>query len=89
MPSITFDNVSVRLGGISILDSVTAEVPEASATAIIGPNGAGKTTLLLALLGHVPHSGTIRMGPNGGSVRQLRSRVARLIIWMSGRRRRQ
>ncbi len=69
MPGITFDNVSVRLGGISILDSVTAEVPEASATAIIGPNGAGKTTLLLALLGHVPYSGTIRMGPNGASVR--------------------
>jgi len=59
---ISFANVSVMLGGVHILESVSATVPPGSATAIIGPNGAGKTTLLLAMLEQIPFTGRIRLG---------------------------
>ena len=60
--AVVFDDVCVTLGGVRILENVSAAVPRGSATAIIGPNGAGKTTLLLSLLGQVPYSGRIRVG---------------------------
>ena len=58
--AVAFEDVSVTIGGVRILESVSAQVPTGSSTAIIGPNGAGKTTLLLALLGQIPFSGSIR-----------------------------
>ena len=58
-PAVVFEGVSVTLGGVSILDRVTAAVPRGGCTSIVGPNGAGKTTLLLALLGEVPYRGGI------------------------------
>jgi zinc transport system ATP-binding protein len=60
---VAFENVSVRIEGLSILEDVCAQVPRGSATAIIGPNGAGKTTLLLALLGQIAYEGRIRVRP--------------------------
>lgn len=60
--AVEFDNVSVAMGGVRILENVSAAVPKGIATAIIGPNGAGKTTLLLSLLGQVDFTGTIRRG---------------------------
>ena len=60
-PAISFENVSVTIGGVRILESVDAQVRRGSATAIIGPNGAGKTTLLLAALGQLPFTGRIRI----------------------------
>jgi zinc transport system ATP-binding protein len=58
---VTFENVTVALGGNTILESISAKIPQGSCTAIVGPNGAGKTTLLLALLGEVPYTGGIRI----------------------------
>ncbi len=66
LSSIAFENVSVRIGGVSILDGVEASVPRGSWTAVVGPNGAGKTTLLLALLGQVPYEGGIRLQERDG-----------------------
>ena len=63
--AIEFDQVSVELGGIVILDRVSAVVPVGGSTAIVGPNGAGKTTMLMALLGQVPYRGEIRTRPVG------------------------
>lgn len=65
--AVTFQNVTVNLGGVLILDSVSASAPRGGCAAIVGPNGAGKTTLLLALLGQVPFRGNIRIGdaPDG------------------------
>ncbi len=63
--AVMFENVTVSLGGNSILDGVSAWVPEGSCTAIVGPNGAGKTTLLLALLGEVSYTGAIRISGAG------------------------
>lgn len=62
-PAVVFDDVTVKINGLSILEGVSAQVPRGSATAIIGPNGAGKTTLLLALLGQIPHAGRITVHP--------------------------
>lgn len=58
--AVEFDQVTVRIEGMTILDRVTASVPANGCTAIVGPNGAGKTTLLLALLGQVSYTGKIR-----------------------------
>ena len=63
--AVRFDRVSVRRGGLSILDEASAVVPEGSCTVIVGPNGAGKTTLLLALLGEVPYRGRIVVEQGG------------------------
>lgn len=69
--AVAFDEVTVTLGGVPILDRVTAQVPRGGCTAIVGPNGSGKTTLLLALLGQIPCAGSIRLspGPDGVSPR--------------------
>jgi zinc transport system ATP-binding protein len=69
--AVKFENVTVTLGGNSILDGVSASVPQGSCTAIVGPNGAGKTTMLLALLGEVPYTGGIRISRanEGGHLR--------------------
>ena len=56
MDALRFEAVTLRLGGVDILDGVTAHVPEGSCTAIVGPNGAGKTSLLKILLGQVAAS---------------------------------
>lgn len=57
--AVKYIDVSVRLGGNTILDGVSAHIPRGSSTAIVGPNGAGKTTMLLTLLGKTPYKGTI------------------------------
>lgn len=68
-PAVVLENVSVTLGGVQILESVSAAIPAGSATAIIGPNGAGKTTLLLALLGQIEHTGRVHLASSNGSPR--------------------
>ncbi|MEN6475382.1 MAG: metal ABC transporter ATP-binding protein [Syntrophaceae bacterium] len=59
--AVVFEDVSVTLEGVSILEQVSASVPRGGCTAVVGPNGAGKTTLLMALLGEVPYQGHIRL----------------------------
>jgi zinc transport system ATP-binding protein len=59
MNALEVQDLAVRLGGTEVLRSITFNLPRASCLAIIGPNGAGKTVLLRALIGAVPHTGTI------------------------------
>ncbi|KZE16131.1 ABC transporter ATP-binding protein [Brevibacterium casei] len=42
-------DVSVSLGGRTILHDLSLDIPAASTTAIVGPNGCGKSTLLRTL----------------------------------------
>ena len=59
MNALEVKDLAVRLGGTEVLRSLTFSLPRASCLAIIGPNGAGKTVLLRALIGALPHAGTI------------------------------
>ncbi|MFD1796570.1 ATP-binding cassette domain-containing protein [Paracoccus aurantiacus] len=43
---IRLSGVSHQIGGASILNDITADLPRGRLTALIGPNGAGKSTLL-------------------------------------------
>lgn len=60
-PAIVFDNVSLRLGGTQVLDQVSMRIEAGALHCLVGPNGGGKTSLVRALLGQMPHSGTIRL----------------------------
>lgn len=62
-PAVTFDNVTVSMGGHVILENICATVPKGKCTTIVGPNGAGKSSLLSTLLGELPHTGHIDIPP--------------------------
>lgn len=57
---IALDKVHVARGGQTLLSDVSMHIHCGQLTVLIGQNGAGKTTLIRALLGELPHSGTIR-----------------------------
>jgi zinc transport system ATP-binding protein len=69
--AVVLRGLSVRHGGLTVLEDIRAVIPRHSCTMIIGPNGAGKTTLLTALLGDVRYSGEIVLAPgkDGGRPR--------------------
>lgn len=56
---ISAKNVSVQIGGINIIDSISFNVDEGDIAMIIGPNGSGKSTLLRALLGMMDYKGEV------------------------------
>ncbi len=57
---IALDKVQVVRGGQTLLQDVSMHIHCGQLTVLIGQNGAGKTTLIRALLGEIPHGGTIR-----------------------------
>jgi ABC-type Mn2+/Zn2+ transport system ATPase subunit len=70
-PAIAVHDLGVAYGGRAALAGVSFEVPRGSFVGVLGPNGAGKTTLLRALLGLVPHAGTIELRGSTAYVPQL------------------
>lgn len=54
------EGFGVTIGKTEILKDINIHIHCGELTALIGPNGAGKTTLLKALLGEIPHTGTIK-----------------------------
>lgn len=51
--------VSVALGGRTVVDGVDLHVDPGEVIALVGPNGAGKSSLLAALAGDLAHQGRI------------------------------
>lgn len=49
--ALTFENVSLDLGGRRVLDGIDARFEPGRVTVILGPNGAGKTSLLRTAAG--------------------------------------
>jgi iron complex transport system ATP-binding protein len=52
-------DLTVRLGGATIVDRVDLDVADGEWVTVIGPNGAGKSTLLRAVGGVVPATGSV------------------------------
>jgi ATP-binding cassette subfamily F protein 3 len=59
---ISIDNLTLRIGGLTLLEGATALIPEGRHVGLVGRNGAGKSTLLDAILGRLqPDAGSISM----------------------------
>ncbi len=54
MSALSFDNVTIRLGGRDILSAASFAIVDGEFVGMLGANGAGKTTLMRAALGLVP-----------------------------------
>ena len=61
MNAIELRNVSLILGGRTVLANISLDIPFGAFVGVLGPNGSGKTTLMRAILGLLP--------PTGGSIR--------------------
>jgi molybdate transport system ATP-binding protein len=61
-PLMTFEGVTVKLGGSTILDQLDWTVDPGEQWAITGPSGSGKTVLAHTLLGTHFHTGRITTG---------------------------
>jgi zinc transport system ATP-binding protein len=53
-------NLTVKFGENVIVDDLNFDVQKGESLAVIGPNGSGKTVLLRALIGFIPHEGTVQ-----------------------------
>jgi branched-chain amino acid transport system ATP-binding protein len=61
--ALSITDVTLRFGGITVLDDLSFDVDSSTILGLIGPNGAGKTSLLNCISGHYrPSSGSIRIG---------------------------
>jgi zinc transport system ATP-binding protein len=59
-PLVSIENLCVELGGNSVLNGLSADLPRNQIIGLLGMNGSGKTTLLRALLKEIPYTGAIR-----------------------------
>jgi tungstate transport system ATP-binding protein len=53
---VQLDDVSVRVGFVTLIDAVSMHISPGAPTVLIGPNGAGKTTLLRVVMGLIAPS---------------------------------
>jgi ATP-binding cassette subfamily F protein 3 len=59
---ITIRNLTVRLGGNTILADASASIPMGARVGLIGRNGAGKSTLMKVLIGQIePDDGAVEL----------------------------
>jgi branched-chain amino acid transport system ATP-binding protein len=66
MAELEVDNLTLRFGGLVVLDGVSLIVERGELLALIGPNGAGKTSVFNCISGIYPGEGAIRF--RGGDI---------------------
>lgn len=59
MAELAIDNLTLRFGGLVVLDGVSLSVEKGELLALIGPNGAGKTSVFNCISGLYPGEGAI------------------------------
>ncbi len=60
--ALVMDRITVRFGGVTAVNAVSAVVDQGELVGLIGPNGAGKTTLMRAITGVVtPDEGHVAL----------------------------
>jgi ABC-type Mn2+/Zn2+ transport system ATPase subunit len=70
---MTVDDLSAGYNGHRTLEGITFDVYAGERVAVIGPNGAGKSTLFKAIVGLLPHHGSISI--QGASCQQSHTMV--------------
>ena len=60
MAELKVDHLSLRFGGLTVLDDVSFAVAPGELFALIGPNGAGKTSVFNCISGIYRGAGSIR-----------------------------
>ena len=77
MAELEIDSLTLRFGGLTVLDGVSFDVDSGELFALIGPNGAGKTSALNCISGIYHGSGQIRF--RGQAISGMRPhRIARM-----------
>ena len=62
-PSIRLRDITVSLGGRTILEDFSLDIPAGKVTAVMGPSGAGKTTVMRLITGQLkPERGEVFVG---------------------------
>jgi len=61
MAELAIDHLTLRFGGLTVLDGVTLAVEPSELFALIGPNGAGKTSVLNCVSGIYRGEGEIKL----------------------------
>jgi phospholipid/cholesterol/gamma-HCH transport system ATP-binding protein len=84
--AIELRDVTVRLGGRTILEDLNLSIPAGKVTAVMGPSGAGKTTVLRLVTGQIrPDSGEVLVGEtrvdqlNGKALNRFRREIGVLL----------
>lgn len=70
-PLLNVENLTVRYGALTIVDSASFSLSEGDWLMLIGPNGAGKSTTISAISQTTPYTGTVSF--EGMDVRRMKS----------------
>ena len=86
-PMFRVSNLNVSIGPIPVIRDASLALEEGEICGLIGRNGAGKTTLFRAIMGAIPASGLIELGPTDLLTSPSHLRVAHGIGYMPEDRR--